>query len=75
MKTLSESLKQELKQSVKYAIAEDIGSGDITAALIPKDKRAKAKVFVRHEAVLSGSPWFNQVYDSLDRNINVIWPW
>ena len=73
MKTLSESLKQELKQSVKYAIAEDIGSGDITAALIPKDKRAKAKVFVRHEAVLSGSPWFNHVYDSLDRNINVIW--
>ena len=52
MKTLSEALKQELKQSVKYAIAEDIGSGDITAALIPKDKRAKAKVFVRHEAVL-----------------------
>ena len=73
MKTLSESLKQELKQTVKYAIAEDIGSGDITAALIPKDKRAKAKVFVRHEAVLSGSPWFNHVYDSLDRNINVIW--
>jgi len=73
MKTLSESLKQELKQTVKYAIAEDIGSGDITAALIPKDKRAKATVFVRHEAVLSGSPWFNHVYDSLDRNIKVIW--
>lgn len=73
MKTLSKSLQQELKKNVKYAIAEDIGSGDITAALIPKTKRAKARVFVRHEAVLSGGPWFNAVYDSLDRSINVIW--
>jgi nicotinate-nucleotide pyrophosphorylase (carboxylating) len=73
MKNLSESLKQELKQTVKYAIAEDIGSGDITAALIPKGKRANAQVLVRHEAVLSGSPWFDEVYDSLDRNINIIW--
>ena len=73
MKILSESLKQELKQSVKYAIAEDIGSGDITAALIPKDKQARAKILVRHEAVLSGSPWLNEVYGALDRNINVLW--
>ena len=73
MKNLSESLKQELKQTVKYAIAEDIGSGDITAALIPKGKRVNAQVLVRHEAVLSGSPWFDEVYDSLDRNINIIW--
>ena len=73
MKTLSESLTQELKQAVKYAITEDIGSGDITAALIPKDRQARAKVLVRHEAVLSGSPWFDEVYDSLDRNLNVIW--
>ena len=73
MEDLNNILKKELKNSVKYALAEDVGSGDITAKLISRDKQASVKVLVRHQAVLAGSPWFNEVYGSLDQKINIVW--
>ena len=52
---------------------EDIGSGDITAALLPADSSASATVITREHAVLCGMAWFNAVFAELDTDIEVKW--
>jgi nicotinate-nucleotide pyrophosphorylase (carboxylating) len=60
-------------RSVREALSEDIGTGDITAALIPGDRTASAAVTSREEAVLCGMAWFNAVFAELDTGITVDW--
>ena len=66
-------LQQDLKASVTFALAEDIGSGDITAQLIPEDQRAKATVITRENAVICGVEWVNEVFRQLDPQVVVTW--
>ncbi len=70
---LIEVLEEPLLQSVRTALAEDIGSGDITAALIPAKQQAYASVISREPAVLCGMAWFNAVFAELDTDIHVDW--
>jgi nicotinate-nucleotide pyrophosphorylase (carboxylating) len=70
---LIEVLDEPLLQSVRTALAEDIGSGDITAALIPATQQAHAIVVAREPAVLCGMAWFNAVFAELDTDISVNW--
>ncbi len=58
---------------VAAALREDIGSGDITAALVPADQQARAQVIVREQAVICGQPWFDEVFRQLDAAIRVHW--
>jgi nicotinate-nucleotide pyrophosphorylase (carboxylating) len=58
---------------VSRALREDIGSGDVTAALIPAASRCKAQVICRDEAIISGIPWFNQTFHQLDPTVQVRW--
>lgn len=58
---------------VARALAEDIGSGDLTAALIPATAQAQATVISREHAVLCGSAWFTAVFQQLDPSISVTW--
>ncbi|HXH03456.1 MAG TPA: carboxylating nicotinate-nucleotide diphosphorylase [Candidatus Competibacteraceae bacterium] len=58
---------------VRQALAEDIGSGDLTAALIPESAQAEATVISREPAVLCGSAWFDEVYRQLDARVAVHW--
>ncbi|MGB7933422.1 MAG: carboxylating nicotinate-nucleotide diphosphorylase [Gammaproteobacteria bacterium] len=60
-------------RSVREALSEDIGTGDITAALIPEHKMATATVISREAAVLCGMAWFNAVFSELDTGITVNW--
>ncbi len=62
-----------LSQDVRIALAEDVGSGDITAHLIPTSALAEAPVISREPAVVCGSTWFNEVYRQLDPKVHVIW--
>jgi len=48
------------------ALREDVGSGDLTAALIPGEKTATARVLLRDDAVLCGLPWFEAVVRQMD---------
>jgi len=66
-------LQQDLEASVTFALAEDIGSGDITAQLIPEDQRAKATVITRENAVICGVEWVNEVFRQLDPQVVVTW--
>ena len=70
---LLEVLDEPLLHTVRAALAEDIGSGDITAALIPPEQQAHATVICREPAVLCGMAWFNAVFAELDTAISVDW--
>ena len=59
--------------TVALALAEDVGAGDLTAALIPEDAQAEAVVISREPAVLCGAAWFDAVYRQLDPRIHIEW--
>ena len=59
--------------TVALALAEDVGAGDLTAALIPEDARAEATVISRETAVLCGAPWFDAVFRQLDPRVTIDW--
>ncbi len=58
---------------VAAALAEDIGTGDLTAALIPAEAQAEATVICREAGVLCGRPWFDEVFRQLDPAIAIDW--
>ena len=58
---------------VRLALAEDIGSGDVTASLIAATRRAHARVVCREDAVLAGQPWFDAVFRQLDADVVITW--
>ena len=70
---LLDVLDEELLHSVRIALAEDIGSGDITAALVPENAVARATVISRESAIVCGAAWFNAVFAELDSHINIDW--
>jgi len=59
--------------NVRAALAEDIGSGDITAALIPADAQAQARVITREPGVMCGQSWVNLVFAQIDPAIRLEW--
>lgn len=68
-----EKLRQEVVANVKAALAEDVGTGDLTASLLPADETAVARLIVREQAVLCGVPWFDTVMAMVDDRIKVAW--
>jgi len=66
-------LLNAMAADIEEALAEDIGTGDITAQMLPDDKWVKANVIVREEAVLCGAPWFEAVMQKLDARIRIAW--
>jgi nicotinate-nucleotide pyrophosphorylase (carboxylating) len=70
---LLDVLEEDMLHTVRAALSEDIGKGDITAALIPRQQTAKAVVICRENAVVCGQAWFNAVFAELDSRITVHW--
>lgn len=68
-----ELLREHVAGTVQRALAEDIGDGDITAALIPVERRAEARIVCRQQAVLCGRPWVEEVFHRLDTAIKLDW--
>jgi nicotinate-nucleotide pyrophosphorylase (carboxylating) len=58
---------------VTRALEEDVGSGDLTASLIPADRMARATVICREPAVLCGRDWFDAVFRKIDPRVAVHW--
>ncbi|ALP52510.1 nicotinate-nucleotide pyrophosphorylase [Candidatus Tenderia electrophaga] len=64
---------QIIHDNVRTALAEDIGSGDLTAALIPTEAEAQASIICREAAVICGRPWVDEVFRQLDRRVQLEW--
>jgi nicotinate-nucleotide pyrophosphorylase (carboxylating) len=62
-----------IEDDVRRALAEDIGSGDLTAALVPEGRRARATVLTREACVLCGTEWFEAVFRALDPGTRIQW--
>src|SRR5690606_31919935 len=66
-------LRADVTRAVTTALQEDIGSGDITAELLPADQINTAHVITREDCVVCGIPWFNEVFAQLDPSVNIEW--
>ncbi|MCY1501866.1 Nicotinate-nucleotide pyrophosphorylase [carboxylating] [compost metagenome] len=66
-------LTGEIQANVRAALAEDIGSGDITAQLIPADRLASARIITREDATVAGTAWVDEVFRQLDAQVKVEW--
>lgn len=70
---MSFPLPSDLADQVARALAEDVGSGDLTAALVPADKTATATVITRETAVICGRPWFDATFAQLGGAVRIDW--
>ncbi|GAB5605781.1 carboxylating nicotinate-nucleotide diphosphorylase [Sideroxyarcus sp. TK5] len=67
------SLTPHIRANVKAALEEDIGTGDLTAQLIPEGSKAQATVITREVAVLCGTLWFEECFLTLDPACRIEW--
>jgi len=65
--------QEDILSRVTQALDEDVGSGDLTAALVPENAQARAQVVTREAAVLCGTDWFDAVFALLDPSVRVTW--
>ena len=77
MKHLSEFTLVDLQKvascDVALALAEDVGVGDLTAALIDPERPARARIVAREAAVICGTPWVEAAVLSLDPQARLTW--
>lgn len=66
-------LPSDLGRQVETALAEDIGRGDVTAALVPSAQRARGRVITREAAVLCGQAWADETFRRLDPLVRLTW--
>jgi nicotinate-nucleotide pyrophosphorylase (carboxylating) len=67
------TLPDNIAAIVREALTEDVGNGDLTAGLIPRDGIATAHVISREDAVLCGVAWFDETFRQIDDRIAVTW--
>jgi nicotinate-nucleotide pyrophosphorylase (carboxylating) len=63
----------DLSEQVTAALREDVGSGDVTAELVPPTQLVTGKVITREAAILCGRPWVTETFRQLDPNVRVTW--
>ena len=62
-----------ITEDVSRALREDVGSGDLTASLIPDSARGHARVIARENGVIAGIEWFQRCFDELDPDCEIFW--
>lgn len=67
------TLLHDVTTSVTLALREDVGSGDITAQLIPINQMAEARVITREDCIFCGKAWVEEVFRQLDPQVEIAW--
>ena len=62
-----------IARQVAAALAEDLGAGDVTAALVPASQQVRAQIVAREPAVLCGTDWADATFRQLDAGIRLEW--
>lgn len=70
---LPEYVVSDIATQVKAALKEDVGSGDITAMLIPADSRSSGRIITREDAILCGRQWVEEVFSQLGGGVSLTW--
>jgi len=70
---IDDTLRQDIHSTVARALQEDVGSGDLTAELIPADAATEATLVTREAMTLAGRPWVDEVFRQLDSDIALVW--
>ena len=65
--------REAVERDVRRALEEDVGSGDVTADLLPAATHARARVVTREAAVLCGTAWFDECFRQLDAATRIEW--
>ncbi|MEQ8264304.1 carboxylating nicotinate-nucleotide diphosphorylase [Pseudohaliea sp.] len=73
MHTVTRVLKDTIDADVARALAEDVGDGDITAALVGEDATASGRLVTREDGVLCGRPWAEAVFRAVDARCELRW--
>ena len=77
MKHLSEftlaDVQDLARRDVALALAEDVGAGDLTAALVDAARPARARILAREPAVICGTPWVEAAVHALDPQATLSW--
>ena len=63
----------DIAKLVSFCLQEDVGTGDITAELIPIDKTISAKLISKDNGIFCGRPWADEVFQQVDRSLTVKW--
>src|SRR6202161_3663482 len=71
--TLSVPVPKDLPQQIDRALEEDIGSGDLTAALVPADAAGRAATITRESAVICGIPYVDATFARIDLKVRIEW--
>jgi nicotinate-nucleotide pyrophosphorylase (carboxylating) len=66
-------LPADLARQVATALAEDIGAGDLTAALIPAERQGRATVITREAAIICGIPYVEETFRQIDARVSLSW--
>jgi nicotinate-nucleotide pyrophosphorylase (carboxylating) len=64
---------ESIREQIRLALEEDVGSGDRTAALIPPDARSVVQVVCRDNAVICGCAWFDEAFLQQDSAVEIRW--
>lgn len=64
---------QDILEDVKRALTEDVGSGDVTAALLPEEQMLTAEIIAREALLVCGQAWVNTVFTLLDARVECEW--
>jgi len=64
---------QLIARQVAAALAEDLGAGDVTAALAPASQQVRAQIIAREPAILCGTDWVDATFQQLDAGIRLEW--
>ena len=70
---MNDSFLTEVSQTVATALREDIGPGDVTAALVDQSELAEATIVTRETAVIAGRPWIDEVFHQVDPAVELDW--
>ncbi|KAF0099882.1 MAG: nicotinate-nucleotide pyrophosphorylase [bacterium] len=73
MPAATDTLAEAIRANVRAALEEDVGSGDLTARLIPETAVGHARVLTREDAVLCGTAWFEACFRALDPEAKITW--
>ncbi len=65
---------RRIADDARRALAEDVGDGDLTAALVPENRQASATVIAREPACICGRPWFEEVFHQMSHAVVIDWP-